>query len=184
MLGAVEKFHPQHQVSGDTGLALGRLSTVLEWTTQDHNSTGKGPFMSSAIVRGTPYTSMLYMGATPKLTVQRAVVFAPEIDNDTENKMECGRGDEGTYGPPIMVHKEIKVHFDSADFTWLIFVSEPTEFECWTRDDPSDMSLPPGVEATGPLGAFELRATSPMKYGMIRIALGNNCTTGQNAECK
>ena len=42
---------------------------------------------------------------------------------------------------------------------------------------------PPGLgwEKTAP--HFELRATKPMKKGMIRLALGNNCSTGQNAQC-
>lgn len=184
MLGAAEKFHDQHQVSGDTSLALGRLSTVLEWSTDEHNTSQTGPFMSSSIVRGEPYTSMLYLGATPKITALRPITFPPTVDNTDENKMECGTG-SGNYGPAKLVNKEIRVHFDQSDFTWLIFVSEPTSFQCWTENDPFDPNLSPGVVTEGAkIGGFELRATTPMKYGMVRLAIGNNCTTGQNAECK
>ena len=41
MLGGVEPFLTQHVVSGDPTLALGRLSTVLEWKSSQYNETGK-----------------------------------------------------------------------------------------------------------------------------------------------
>ena len=40
-LGANETFMKQHQVSADTDLALGRLSTVLEWKSQQYKDTMK-----------------------------------------------------------------------------------------------------------------------------------------------
>lgn len=38
-LGANETFIDQHQVSADTDLALGRLSTVLEWKSPEYKLT-------------------------------------------------------------------------------------------------------------------------------------------------
>ena len=40
-LGANESFLPQHQVSADTDLALGRLSTVLEWKSEEYRNYKK-----------------------------------------------------------------------------------------------------------------------------------------------
>lgn len=56
--------------------------------------------------------------------------------------------------------------FGSSDATWLLFVSEPTDFIC--------SSASPGL---GNNGWFQLNATSPLT-GYIRLALGNNCTNG------
>lgn len=40
-LGANETFLAQHQVSADTDLALGRLSTVLEWKSLEYKNYKK-----------------------------------------------------------------------------------------------------------------------------------------------
>lgn len=142
--------------------------------------------MKSAIVRGNPYTSMEYKDATPRILAQRPITFNPIIDNDPENTLECGEGANVWSKQPKLVQSEIKIHFDISDFTWLIFVSEPTEFICSNKLEPQiENNLAPGV--IGPIlemGKFELKATKPMRVGMMRIALGNNCTTGQNAQCK
>ena len=142
--------------------------------------------MKSAIVRGNPYTGMEYKDATPRLIAQRPITFAPVIDNEEGNTLECGQGDGVWSTTPKLVKSELRIHFDISDFTWLVFVSEPTEFSCSNKPEPvdEDLGLPPGV--VGPqkeMGKFELKATSPMKVGMVRLALGNNCTTGQNAQC-
>ena len=59
------------------------------------------------------------------------------------------------------------------------------DFVCSTTPEPSnEEGLPPGVVPTklAAMGTFELRATQPVDLGMIRVAVANNCTTGQNAE--
>lgn len=142
--------------------------------------------MKAAIVRGTPYTSMEYKDATPRLVAQRPITTNPVIDNDPENTLECGQGGGVFSSIPKLVMNEIRVHFDISDFTWLIFVSEPTYFVCSNKEEPQDSTnyppgfVPPQVEK----GKFELKAVSPMRIGMMRVALGNNCTTGQNARCE
>lgn len=185
MLGAVEEFMSQQQVSDDLTLALGRLSTVLEWKSEEYNATGTGPMMRSPIVRGAPYTSMIYKESTPKITVDRPILTNPVVDEDEDNVLICGEGEGVFSDEPKLVKKELKVHFDTSDFTWLIFVSEPTSFVCSTVAEPvSTEMLPPGVVSKihGPEGHFVLKATAPMTVGMVRIAIGNNCTTGLNPE--
>lgn len=139
--------------------------------------------MKSAIVRGTPYTSMEYKDATPRLVAQRPITSSPMIDNDPENTLICGQGVGNWSIEPKLVNSEIRLHFDISDFTWLIFVSEPTMFTCSNKPEPIETAFyPPGVVPPyTEKGKFELKAVSPMRVGMMRVALGNNCTTGQNA---
>jgi endoglucanase Acf2 len=133
-LGANETFLPQHQVSADTDLALGRLSTVLEWKSQEYKDSKTGPFMKTAIVRGSPYTSMEYKDTTPKILLQRDITKAPVLDNNENNTLICGDGD-GVFGEP-KIAREVRIHFDVSDFTYLIFFSEPTEIYCSNKPEP------------------------------------------------
>lgn len=90
----------------------------------------------------------------------------------------------------LIVQREIKLQFQDSDMTWLVFVSTPTPFVCSNTPlpppDPNAPILPPGVLPKAPPGGFpsaffELRATAPMlPAGVVRIALVNNCTTGQS----
>ena len=144
-------------MSDDLTLALGRLSTVLEWkseayeVTRNHTphrpfrtcflilvlphphrtattplltlppvlrvpspvpvlqTTGTGPMMQSPIVRGAPYTSMIYKSATPRITVERPIIFNPVVDNDPSKEIVCGTGDGVFSSTPVRVEKEIKV---------------------------------------------------------------------------
>ena len=143
----------------------------------------QGPFMKTAIVRGSPYTSMEYKDSTPKVTAQRTITKMPVLDNDEENTLICGKGD-GVYGEPKTVQNEVRISFDTSDFTWLIFFSEPTEIVCSNKPEPPaifyGLGVPPPENL--PHGKFEIMATKPMKMGMVRVALGNNCTTGGNPE--
>lgn len=182
-LGSNETFLPQHQVSADTDLALGRLSTVLEWKSQEYTDFRTGPFMKTAIVRGSPYTSMEYKDATPKVTLQRAIKMAPVIDNDESNTLLCGQG-EGVFGEPKTVESEVRISFEVSDFTWLIFFSEPTEIVCSSLPEPPAIFYGLGVPPppNEPHGKFEIMSTKPMHVGMIRVALANNCTEGKNPE--
>ena len=183
--GAVETFLPQHMVSQDKSLALGRLSTVLEWKSDSFNATdGKsGSAMSSAIVRGNAYVDMKYVNARPRVRARRSLSGRIIIDNTPYKILECGK--DGKFSTvPIESEKEVKVQFDTSDQTWLIFVSEPVVWECSVTEAPKlDPNLPPGTVNTGE-ASFELRALRPMRIGMIRGAMANNCTTGMNAERK
>lgn len=183
-IGAVENFLPQHKIATGKNLALARLAVVLQWNSEEAENNGYGPSMLSHIVRGSPYSSMEYLNSTPRVYVQRSLTigFNPIIDNDP-NKLPLHCGDKnGVFGEPRLVNSEIRVQFDSADMTWLIFVSEPTFFICSNVVDPGGHDSIPGAPIDYGLAHFDLRAIKPMGRGMIRAALANNCTTGQNAE--
>lgn len=181
-LGAAEVFHAQHEVLGDTSNAIARLAIVLEWKSEAFKRTGTGAHMSSPIVRGAPYTSMQYNLATPRLIAQRFASSGPVADEETV--IQCGEG-VGVFGLPVHVKREIRLQFDTSDMTWLVFVSEPMDFVCSNTVPPPRVGpeLPPGVVPPPDASKeahFELKAISPVRQGMVRVALGNNCTTGQN----
>lgn len=181
-LGAVETFNPQHEIVGDTTNAIGRLAIVLEWKSEAFKRTGSGAHMSSPVVRGAPYTSMQYNMATPRLRAQRFVSKDPIVDSGPS--LVCGDG-FGNFGASMRVTKEIRLQFDTSDMTWLVFVSEPMDFACSsTKPVASGVAdLPPGVvPPADPTheAQFELKAMAPVRQGMVRVAMGNNCTTGQN----
>lgn len=191
-IGSTEEFESQHRVSGDKSNVAARLAIVLEWESRYYRTTLTGSKMSTPIVRGSPYTSMEYFDASPMVVSQRYAKTDPYVDPTNPRgpaKMVCGK--QGTFGPPTLVQSEIMVHFDTSDMTWLIFLSEPTEFVCSNSPpvpiDPADAPppLPPGVVPAHPVQGpplFTLKATSKMIHGMVRVAMANNCTTGQNAQ--
>lgn len=204
-LGATETFLKQHHVhkhSHGTPFTISKLAIELEWvskeydhkasgseSTRDAHSVGSGPSMRAPIVRGAPYTSMKYLDATPRLFVQRKLSGPVQVDQGTKHHqvLECGDG-EGNYSKkPVLVQRELKVQFDTSDMTWLIFVSEPTEFTCanYLHDPSHDPPLIPGwpisVDAAK-TNHFDLKATAPMHRGMVRVAMSNNCTMGQNPQ--
>ena len=180
-LGAVEPFSLQHEIMGDTSNAIARLAIVLEWKSEAFKRTGTGARMSSPIVRGAPYTSMQYNSATPRVLAQRFISKDPLVDQTTT--LTCGEG-VGNFGPPVHVNREIQLQFDTSDHTWLIFLSEPMDFVCSnTLPQASESELPPGVvPPPDPTheAHFELKALKPVRQGMVRIAMANNCTVGQN----
>jgi hypothetical protein len=188
-LGATDTFLPQHMISQDEKLPLGRLATVLEWKSENYNSTNgkRGSMMTANVVRGNPYVDMKYINATPRLRAGRSLSGPIVVDNNPDKTLICGKGDiNGTNfsKTPVLVTKELLIPFDGSDMTWLVFVSEPTYFEC-SHTDPTYSNGPsiPGVPIENN-ESFELRALGPMKIGMVRAAMGNNCTTGQNPECE
>lgn len=193
VLGAAETFLPQHYVhkhDNDNIAVFSKLALELEWVSQEFFDKGEGSTMRTPIVRGSPYTTMKYYKATPRVFVERHLSGPIIVDNDpSKPPLECGKGKGEFSKKPVLVQKELKVQFDTSDMTWLVFVSEPTEFECSDfLAAPLANDLPPGV--VPPPGDvmnashFELRATKPMEKGMVRVAMANNCTTGQNPERK
>ena len=60
--------------------------------------------------------------------------------------MKCG-SKLNHFAEPMLVMKELRVNFDTSDMTWLIFVSQPTEFICTNKaiDNAAVNNLPPGV---------------------------------------
>ena len=193
-------------VDSKTSNSAGSSSTTATTTT----TTAKRSSIRSPIVRGAPYTSMKYFDATPRIFVERKLSGPILVDSSlhhpsgggvekasgdaastsaTAPTLECGQG-KGNFSPrPVLVQRELKLQFDTSDMTWLVFVSQPTEFTCsnYVHDTSMDVPLPPGIVPVRDVMSasyFDLRATKPMHRGMVRVAMSNNCTTGQNAQRK
>jgi hypothetical protein len=186
-LGASETFLPQNLIHSQGSPAISKLAVELEWSTKEFQDEVGGSAMRSPIVRGSPYTSMLYFNATPRIYSGRMLKRNVLIDQGEGNKnLVCGVGVGNYSSKPVLVERELKFELDTSDMTWLVFVSEPTEFVCSFFDGAKYMeslNLPPGVVVDDP-SYFDLQAISPMKRGMVRVAMSNNCTTGQNVQCK
>jgi len=164
--------------------AVGQLAFILEWNrnpTNYDNLTAESdniPAMQAVIARGSPYTSMSYFNATPLIYMQQqSLKYAPLVDGqpNTTATLYCGQGPGKFSAKPVAVKRYLQVQLVPSDMTWLIFFSEPVEVVCsehLDRDVPSTKSF------------FELRTVRPLKQGMVRVALVNNCTTGTNVRCK
>lgn len=182
-IGAVEKFETQHHVRNPslTTPRLTKLAIELEWKAWGMicRWTGfmcdyDGPKMRAAVVRGAPYTSMEYLRATPRLHSERPVSGALHVDGGSKTLL-CG--EEGAFSTePVWVEKELRMQFEQSDYTWLVFVSEPAFFKCAT----SNAMASENQKGTTSKPFFELRAMEPMTRGMMRVAMGNNCTAGKN----
>ena len=162
-LGAVEPFHHQHHVhTSKTVPRPSKLAIELEWISNE-NPNQK---MRCPIVRGAPYTSVEYVYTTPRIFVevayfyrilalkminfylQRAMKGEIIVDNNLMGpKLQCGSKLNHFSESPVLVEKELKISFDTSDMTWLIFVSEPTEFVCTNKvlNNAAVNNLPPGV---------------------------------------
>ncbi len=184
-LGAVESFYQQHHIHSQGTPAISKLAIELEW------SNNKNQSMRAPIVRGSPYTSMIYMNTSPRLFADRHLKGGIIVDGDGaggEKILVCGK-ERGIFtNIPVRAERELRIEFDTSDMTWLVFLSEPIEFICSSFDADLDMerrgiTLPPGV-VSDETSFLDLKATTPMELGMVRIALSNNCTHGQNVECK
>ena len=64
-------------------------------------------------------------------------IDTPSYDDDSTYQIGgihqsdvCGSG-YGNYGEPFRTESSLKLSFDTSDQTWLLFVSEPTEFVCF-----------------------------------------------------
>lgn len=193
VLGAVETFLPQHYVhkhEHGAPATISKLAIELEWVTEQYRTKKTGSTIRTPIVRGSPYTSMKYFDATPRLFVERMLSGKIVVDNNPAGPSPvCGSSALGTYtAAPFTVEKEVKIQFDTSDMTWLVFVSEPTEFVCTNFVAPPSYgpSIPgvPPVEDVEHSSFFDMKATKPMHKGMVRVAMSNNCTVGQNPQRK
>jgi hypothetical protein len=158
---------------------VSKLAIELEWSTADFKAQTGGSAMRAPIVRGSPYTSILYFNASPRIHAER-VLKGPIIVDQGKSSHTCTNPQDKIY-----VEHEMKMAFEISDISWLVFVSEPMEFTCSQFDGEAydrSLNLPPG-KVSGVKSSFELVATAPVQKAMIRVAMTNNCTTGQNAEC-
>jgi hypothetical protein len=179
-LGAMEHMNDHVLLPSPT---VGRLAVDLQWKSVDNRS-----FMTMPIVRGAPYATMLYSNSRPRIYADRSLSASPLIDEqptDTYgNRLICGNTNTTFSNTPVLVKNYLQLQFDTSDFTWLIFVSKPTFFVCSNVEaPPPPENLSPGVVLPQSRKAsFDLRVVgddAPTSL-VIRIALANNCSTGQN----
>lgn len=168
-LGAMESatYSSQHQVLADGDAAICNLFLGLEWSSADSLSK-----MQAHIARGSPYSSMVYQNATPRIVQTQSLkkdplvdasASAPSTSSRSSSSLTCGNTTGSFSETPVLVEKYVELQFNN-DMTWLVFFSEPTLVEC-----------------SSTAAGFELRPTQAMQRGMVRVALANNCTTGTSA---
>jgi len=152
-------------VKGYSPLQMTNLGLTMQWEAAP---------MKSTVVRGMAFVTMMYdvfssTFETTFPTVASGVGLAgdPIIDGDAEATLTCDNG-ETSY----KVTKEIQLQTTTADFTWLVFVSEPVHVKCFKPDD----------------GGFEIQVVQLLtdvpdfsnRPLILRAALLNNCTSGTN----
>lgn len=182
-LGAMQINHKeQHFVRSQGKPAITKLAIEMQW-----NADSTEHQMRTPIVRGAPYTSMIYEnGALPRIYSERPLKKGQITIDQVEQPVQCGNGRD-TFSDSFRVEREIKIELDQSDMTWLVFLSSPMEFRCASYDASEEtrkLNLPPGVIIDVP-SLFDLQAvSSSSSRAMVRLAMSNNCTTGQNAQCK
>jgi hypothetical protein len=189
-IGANEEFIKGHEVASNKNLAVARMAVTLQWKSESYDADETGPMMYSPIVRGAPYISMVYSDASPRMFMEHPLESDPVVDQGGwfTPKPKCG-STWGEYSKPFTVHKELRLEFTVSDYTWILFVSEPTEFVCssvpLSEKPPSKAQAKKlGLDDTMTAPYFDLKATKPMSKGMVRVAFANNCTHGKNPQCK
>lgn len=182
-LGAVQiDNHEQHFVVPQGKPAITKLAIELQWNSDKDDSTMRTP-----IVRGSPYTSVIYEnGALPRIYAERPLKDGMMYVDQSTVAAPCGNG-RNVFAEEFTVERELKIELDQSDMTWLIFVSSPVTFKCSSHDSTEEtrkLDLPPGVIHDVP-SILDIQATNyDAKKLMVRLAMANNCTTGQNPQCK
>jgi hypothetical protein len=182
-LGSKQITKSHHKLKSQGNPAITKLAIELAWTSEDHQYYT----MSTPIVRGSPYTSMIYVNKTlPRILAERPLKAGRIFVDQSPEGFICGVG-ENVYSEPFLVKREVLFQLDQSDMTWIMFVSAPMIFQCSSYDATQElykMNIPPGTVFDKP-STFDLVATEyAAEEVMVRVAMVNNCTTGQNAICK
>ena len=132
--------------------------------------------MTAPIIRGMPYTTMLYEGHSLPVIASDIPIGSPPIV-DSISMLSCNGNkpnNENKTKNNMIVNEEVELYFKESDFTWLVFYSRPVTISCSVGADASSSA------------AFELHVL-PEKNDdendellVVRIALLNNCTKGTN----
>jgi hypothetical protein len=132
--------------------------------------------MSSSLVRGMPYTTMVYNntsamaedGRTILPTVASPIALGASPIADGENKIKCSAGDSSP--TKTLVKKDLELYFGRNDFSWAVFFSEPV----WVQCISGDYSEPTFLQV---VGRADEESDRPL---IIRSALLDDCTNGKN----
>ena len=186
-IGMAEPCPTKYKIATYERESIARLAVELEWKGTVRNSNGYEPSIRSPVVRGSPYGTVQYLHSTPLLIVERELNAPIIVDQGVGNKqLLCGVGKGNYSDTPVLVESELILQFSVSDHTWIVFLSEPTEFVCYQQRLPAVTSvnghdfIPGYVDPNfkEAVAEFGLKAVKPMKNGMVRVALANNCTTG------
>jgi hypothetical protein len=94
--------------------------------------------MSSSIVRGMAYATMIYEerigktshGSVALPTIASRLPFGRPPLADGKTAMECGAKQK-----KVLVEKEVELYFDASRYSWVVFFSEPVWLQCGMQED-------------------------------------------------
>jgi hypothetical protein len=130
--------------------------------------------MSSSIVKGMPYGTMIYETIhqedgngnliLPTIAAEMLLAADPIVDED--KTIQCS----ASHSKPFTVQREVELFFHQSDFTWIVFVSEPVQMQCVL--DTNNMMKLQVVDWD--------EDADVVRSLVIRVALAKKCTSGVN----
>ncbi len=114
----------------------------------------------SPLVKGSPFASAIYTGASsPQISTRQTLL---PVSNPAGISPFLVNGAVATCNGTLTNVREMQASFIQSDATWLMFFLPPATVQCIS--DAASFSV------TGP----------PAFDGVVRMAVGNNCTAGTN----
>ena len=148
--------------------------------------------MSSTLVRGMPYATMVYEQVSALKDDGRIVlptIASPlllgslPIADGGKTRIECSMNS----APSTWINKEVELYFYDSDFSWMVFFSEPVLIQCVSKvkTGPS-WSLPLEVQEAESTFLQVVGRTNESNVPLIiRAAVLEQCSTGKNqATCR
>lgn len=127
--------------------------------------------MTSSIVRGMPYTTMVYSGGAGDETIPTiasSIALRGDPIADGETHIKCSNNG----GKKHRVEGELQMTFEQSDFTWIAFFSRPVMVHC-ASDNPALGEANVAIQ-------FEPVDDDEDMPLVARIALLSDCTSGRN----
>ena len=122
--------------------------------------------MTSSIVRGMPYGTMIYPPTNHDDEVLPTIAFTGLLRGhpiaDGKTRIKCDTGEE------FLVERELQMTLDQSDFTWIAFFSQPVLVHCVGHHEGGGAAL-----------QFHTDQDSDEEL-IARVALKTNCTLGRN----
>lgn len=146
------------------GEEAGELGVVLKYGEDDNKS------MIAPIVRGMPYGTMIYKKSIKPSIFSNGLLRSPPTIDESSVKIVCSDPSSSTTTNTnsVRVQREVKLHFDQSDFTWLVFFSRPVDVYCLEDSSTNQFQL-----------IAEDTSTSEVDVPLVvRLTLWNSCTSG------
>jgi len=125
------------------------LGLTLRWEQHYRDDSSPAPEMSSSIVKGMPYATMVYedfddvngkrgssslSSLLPTIASEIELERNPIADSDGRKELICSSTSSPPDGrasnKPLRVERELEMEFGASDYTWLVFFSEPVRVQC------------------------------------------------------